>query len=58
MGRVEAFDAVIGRYILIHLADPAETLRRVSEVVTLGGVMAFHEVDLTTPVRSNPPVVE
>lgn len=58
LDQTASFDAVIGRYILIHMADPAETLRQVSALVKFGGLMAFHEIDLTTPARSNPPIAE
>jgi ubiquinone/menaquinone biosynthesis C-methylase UbiE len=53
-----SFDAVIGRYILIHMADPATTLRHVSGFVRPSGLLAFHEIDLTTLPRSHPPVAE
>jgi SAM-dependent methyltransferase len=37
------FDAVVGRYILMFLRDPAEVLRSVSKVVRPGGIIAFQE---------------
>src|SRR5258708_2055860 len=37
------FDAVVGRYILMFLRDPAAVLRSVSKVVRLGGIFAFQE---------------
>jgi ubiquinone/menaquinone biosynthesis C-methylase UbiE len=40
-------DAVIGRLILMHLPDPAATLRRLSSFVRPGGVVAFAENDIT-----------
>jgi ubiquinone/menaquinone biosynthesis C-methylase UbiE len=40
-------DAVIGRLILMHLPDPAATLRQVSNWVRPGGVIAFAENDIT-----------
>lgn len=39
----EPFDAVVGRLILMYLADPAEALRQVAEHVRPGGVLAFQE---------------
>ncbi|OBF63398.1 methylase [Mycobacterium sp. 852002-51971_SCH5477799-a] len=43
----EPVDAVIGRLILMHLPDPAATLRRLSSHVRPGGVVAFSENDIT-----------
>lgn len=42
----EPVDAVIGRLILMHLPDPAATLRRLSSFVRPGGVIAFSENDI------------
>jgi ubiquinone/menaquinone biosynthesis C-methylase UbiE len=49
----EPVDAVTGRLILMHLADPAATLRRLSSFVRPGGVIAFSENDMTA-TRSIP----
>ncbi len=43
----EPFDAVVGRLILMHLPDPAATLRHLSSFVRPGGVIAFSENDIT-----------
>jgi hypothetical protein len=43
----EPVDAVIGRLILMHLPDPAATLRRLSAFVRPGGTIAFSENDIT-----------
>jgi SAM-dependent methyltransferase len=43
----EPVDAVIGRLILMHLPDPAATLRHLSSFVRAGGVIAFSENDIT-----------
>jgi SAM-dependent methyltransferase len=40
------FDAVIGRLVLLFLADPAPLLRRLRHCVRPGGVVAFHEMDM------------
>ncbi|HZC54227.1 MAG TPA: methyltransferase domain-containing protein [Mycobacterium sp.] len=40
-------DAVIGRLILMHLPDPAATLRHLSSFVRPGGIIAFSEIDIT-----------
>lgn len=46
-------DAVVGRLILMHLPDPAATLRHLSSLVRPGGVMAFSENDISA-ARSIP----
>lgn len=46
-------DAVIGRLILMHLPDPAGTLRRLGSLARPGGVIAFSENDITA-TRSIP----
>jgi 2-polyprenyl-3-methyl-5-hydroxy-6-metoxy-1,4-benzoquinol methylase len=43
----EPVDAVVGRLILMHLPDPAGTLRHLSSFVRPGGVVAFSENDIT-----------
>jgi SAM-dependent methyltransferase len=43
----EAFDAVIGRLILMYLPDPAATLRRLRRQLCPGGIMAFQEMMMT-----------
>lgn len=43
----EPVDAVIGRLILMHLPDPAATVRHLSALVRPGGVIAFSENDIT-----------
>lgn len=37
------FDVVIGRYVLIHQADPAAFIRAAASHVRPGGTIAFHE---------------
>ena len=49
----EPVDAVIGRLILMHLPDPAATLRHLGSLVRPGGVIAFSENDITA-TRSIP----
>ncbi|MCV7257831.1 methyltransferase domain-containing protein [Mycobacterium shimoidei] len=43
----EPVDAVVGRLILMHLPEPAATVRRLSSLVRPGGVMVFSENDIT-----------
>ncbi len=38
------FDALIGRFVLMYMADPTETLRQLSKWVRPGGIVAFHEI--------------
>lgn len=46
-----AFDAVVGRYVLVHQADPAAFLKAATRNLRAGGILAFHELDFT---RSDP----
>lgn len=48
------YDAVIGRFILLHMKDPHETLRRLAARLSPGGVAAFIEMDLSTADVSPP----
>ena len=41
----ESFDAVIGRFILLYLKDPAGVLLRLKRRVQPGGIVAFQEID-------------
>jgi SAM-dependent methyltransferase len=52
----EPFDAVIGRYVLVHQSDPNAFLRAAADCVRRGGVLAFHELDLVRGVVSLPSV--
>lgn len=42
------FDAVIGRFILIHLANPADALSRLRDRLRTGAIISFIEFDLST----------
>ena len=44
----QVFDAAIGRLVLLYLADPSETLRRLSSHLRSGGIVAFQEMDMST----------
>jgi SAM-dependent methyltransferase len=51
------FDAVVGRWILMYLDDPADVLLHALAHVRSGGVAAFLESkDLTNPITTFPPV--
>jgi SAM-dependent methyltransferase len=51
----DRFDALVGRYILLYLPDPAATLAHLLQCVKPGGIVVCHEVDLTDPHPSYPP---
>ena len=38
------FDALIGRFVLMYLPDPAGALRQLSTRLRPGGIVAFHEI--------------
>lgn len=44
----DEFDAVVGRFVLMHLADPAGALRGVARLLRPGGVVCFVESDMVT----------
>jgi ubiquinone/menaquinone biosynthesis C-methylase UbiE len=44
----QPFDALIGRFILMHLPDPASVLRHLLPCVGPGGIVAFQEYDLSS----------
>lgn len=48
-------DAVIGRYVLLYQDDPAATLRRYARYLRRGGVLIFHDIDMTNNYPSWPP---
>jgi ubiquinone/menaquinone biosynthesis C-methylase UbiE len=50
----EPVDALVGRLILIHLKEPAATVRALSRLVRSGGVVSFQEFNITR-ARSVPP---
>jgi 2-polyprenyl-3-methyl-5-hydroxy-6-metoxy-1,4-benzoquinol methylase len=39
----QPFDAAVGRFILMFLPDPASVLRRLTQLIRPGGVLAFQE---------------
>ena len=47
LGLPDDFDAVVGRLVLMYMADPAETLRHLATHLCPGGIVAFQEVDFT-----------
>jgi SAM-dependent methyltransferase len=51
----QPFDAVVGRHILIHTPNPATVLRHAAAQVRSGGLVAFHEYDLSRYIPGTPP---
>ena len=51
----EPVDALVGRYVLLYLPDAAATLRRLLTNVKAGGIVVFHDLDLSDPHPSEPP---
>jgi ubiquinone/menaquinone biosynthesis C-methylase UbiE len=51
-----SFDLAIGRYVLVHQADPVALLRAAARSVRPGGIVAFHEIALHGETRSLPRV--
>jgi SAM-dependent methyltransferase len=51
----EGFDAVVGRWVLMYLADPAAELRLLADRLRPGGVIAFQEGVFDDPKRPYPP---
>lgn len=48
------FDAVVGRFILIHMPDPAAAIARISGAVDPGTAIAFGEFDLSAAAATRP----
>jgi SAM-dependent methyltransferase len=53
-GVERGFDAVIGRLVLMYLADPAGALRQAAARTRPGGVICMHEADLAYDWSSPP----
>jgi SAM-dependent methyltransferase len=51
------FDAVVGRLVLMYVADVAATLRGLAERLGAGGILAFQDYNLTAEsCRTSPPL--
>jgi SAM-dependent methyltransferase len=51
------YDAVVGRFVLMYQPDPADLLRRLTQVVRPGGLVVFQEsdlIDVAMPYSSAP----
>lgn len=53
-----SFDALVGRFILLYLPDPAATLRNLAHSLRSGAIIAFMEPDFTIPSSTSPPLPE
>jgi len=51
----QPYDAIVGRHILIHTADPLAILRQAVAQVHPGGIVAFQEYDLSRFYANTPP---
>jgi ubiquinone/menaquinone biosynthesis C-methylase UbiE len=49
------FDAVVGRFVLIHLPEPVATLRSLLQHLRPGGIVAFQDSDATPAAVCIPP---
>lgn len=53
LNRIEpdlGFDAIVGRFVLMHMPDPVATLRAMTRRVRPGGIIAFIEFDIGSAV--------
>ncbi|MBM0259529.1 class I SAM-dependent methyltransferase [Micromonospora sp. 4G55] len=50
----ECFDAVVGRWVLQYIPNPGALLRRARGWLRPGGIVAFQEIDLSSPPRTYP----
>jgi SAM-dependent methyltransferase len=51
------FDAIVGRLVLMYLADPAQAIRGLTDRLTPGGIIAFQDYNLSPQsCRISPPV--
>lgn len=50
-----AFDAIVGRLVLMYCPDPVLTLRKLAQKLRPGGLIAFQEVDFEN-ARAFPPI--
>jgi ubiquinone/menaquinone biosynthesis C-methylase UbiE len=49
------FDAVVGRYVLMFMPDPAPTMREIVDHLRPGGIAVFQEPDFTQGPYAAPP---
>ena len=51
----EHFDALVGRFILMHLPEPEATLHHLTQCVRPGGIVVFQEYDLSSHEDASSP---
>jgi hypothetical protein len=51
---LDGYDAVIGRFILVHMPDPAAVLRTLAGRARSGAMIAFIEMDMSTAAAIPP----
>jgi ubiquinone/menaquinone biosynthesis C-methylase UbiE len=49
------YDAIVGRWVLMHTADPVSLLRSLAVRLRPGGIIAFQESDFSYPPAQFPP---
>lgn len=54
----QPYDAVIGRYIMVHQPDPTQFLRNAARHLRPGGTLGLHEILIMTPFIEAHPRVE
>jgi ubiquinone/menaquinone biosynthesis C-methylase UbiE len=53
-GTTQRFDALVGRFVLQYLPDPAAALNRLARFVRPGGIVVMHDMDVSNPDVSFP----
>ena len=53
---IDGLDAVVGRWILMHVAQPATLIEHLATLLQPGGIVAFQDSDFTYPPRVFPEV--
>ena len=51
----QQFDAIVGRWVLMHTPDPVALLRSLAPRLRPGGIIAFQDSDFTYPPQMYPP---
>lgn len=51
----EKFDALVGRFVLMYMADPVAALKQLIPYIKPGGIVAFHEPEYTLYPASHHP---
>ena len=50
----DAFDAVVGRCVLLYQSDPVATLKQMAGCLRTGGILVVQEPDMSVEVRTRP----